>query len=154
LTNGFATGVLGQCNSPSGWDFWAGGAGVNYGAPSSIRWKRNIELIDSPLEKIDQMRGVTFDWDAEHGGQHDVGFIGEEVGKVLPEVVVYEPDGQFVTGMDYSKVTPLLAEAIKALRAEKDAEIAALQQDNQQLRDRLAAVETAVARMIERKEQN
>ena len=44
------------------------------------------EDFRDPLAKVDAMRGVVFDWDAEHGGQHDVGFIGEEVGKVLPRL--------------------------------------------------------------------
>ena len=56
-----------------------------------------------------------FTWDEEHGGQHDVGMIAEEVGKVLPEIVVYEENGIDADGMDYSKLTPLLVEAVKAL---------------------------------------
>ena len=156
-------GVRGDCNSPTGYDFFAGGTGIDYGTNSSIRWKRNIQPIDDPLRMIDAMRGVFFDWDQAHGGRHAVGMIGEEVGKVLPEIVAYEPDGKYVTGMDYSKLTPLLVEAVKALRAEKDkqleelrgekdAQIAALQHDNQQLQDRLAALEAAVAHLSERKE--
>jgi hypothetical protein len=64
------------------------------------------------------IRGVFFDWDTEHGGQHDVGMIAEEVGKVLPEIVVYEDNGVDASGMDYSKITPLLVEAIKSQQAE------------------------------------
>jgi len=97
------------------YDFYAAGAGTNYGASSSIRWKNNIIEIDNPLEKLAELRGVYFDWDAEHGGQHDVGCIAEEVGKVLPEIVVFEENGIDASGMDYSKLTPLLVEAIKAL---------------------------------------
>ena len=46
--------------------------------------------------------------------------IAEEVGKVLPEIVVFEENGVDASGMDYSKITPLLVEAIKALKAESD----------------------------------
>jgi hypothetical protein len=67
------------------------------------------------------LRGVYFNWDAEHGGQHDVGMVAEEVGKVLPEIVEYEENGIDATGMDYGKLTPLLVEAVKALKAENDA---------------------------------
>lgn len=42
-----------------------------------------------------------------------LGMIGEEVGEVVPEVVSYEPDGKYVIGMDYSRLTSLLVEAIK-----------------------------------------
>lgn len=95
------------------YDFYAAGPGVDYGTSSSIRWKNNITEIENPLEKIAQLRGVYFDWDAEHGGRHDVGMIAEEVGKVLPEIVSYEENNIDAEGMDYSKITPLLVEAIK-----------------------------------------
>ena len=67
---------------------------------------------------VTQMRGVYFDWDEEHGGRHDIGFIAEEVGQHVPEIVVYEPDSEFTTGMDYGRMTPLLLQAIKELSAE------------------------------------
>ncbi len=95
------------------YDFDAVGAGVNYGSTSSKRWKKNIIEIENPLVKINQLRGVYFDWDEKHGGGHDVGCIAEEVGKVLPEIVVYEENGIDADGMDYSKLTPLLIEAVK-----------------------------------------
>jgi len=49
-----------------------------------------------------------------------VGMIAEEVGQVLPEIVQYEEDGIYTSGMDYSKLTPLLVEAVKALKKEND----------------------------------
>jgi hypothetical protein len=109
-TNTSSTGVWGE---GANYDFYAAGPGTNYGAASSIRWKRNIELIPDPIGKIKSIRGVFYDWDSEHGGRHDVGMIAEEVGKVLPEIVVFEENGIDASGMDYSKVTPLLVEAIK-----------------------------------------
>jgi len=62
---------------------------------------------------------VYFDWDAKH----DVGFIAEEMGEVIPEIVQYEENGVDATGFDFSMVTPLLVEALNALRVEKDAQI-------------------------------
>jgi hypothetical protein len=83
-TTGTNFGVIGECDSPGGYDFYAAGAGINYGSSSSRRWKKNVEPIADPLGKLSQVRGVYFDWDAAHGGAHDVGMIAEEVGKVLP----------------------------------------------------------------------
>jgi hypothetical protein len=149
----------------SGWgqayDFYAEGPGTNYGSPSSIRWKSNICEIDEPLEKVMSLRGVYFSWDEEHGGQHDVGMIAEEVGEVMPEIVQYEEDGKYTSGMDYSKLTPLLVEAVKKLKgevdkikkqdAEKDAELAELREqaarldllskENAYLRERITTLE-------------
>lgn len=112
--NASGTNGKGVMGSGTAYDFDAMGPGVNYGATSSIRWKKNIIKIAEPLDKIKKIRGVYFDWDEEHGGGHDVGCIAEEVGKVLPEIVVYEENGIDADGMDYSKLTPLLIEAIKA----------------------------------------
>ena len=42
-----------------------------------------------------------------------MGFIAEEVGKVIPEVVAYEPDGVYATGVDYGAITPMIVQAIK-----------------------------------------
>ncbi|USN99815.1 MAG: tail fiber domain-containing protein [Phycisphaeraceae bacterium] len=117
------------------YDFFAGGAGVNYGSSSSIRWKSNIEPIPDPLDKIAQIRGVYYDWDEAHGGHHDVGMIAEEVGQVLPEIVNYEENGVDAVGMDYSKLTPLLVEAVKALRAEHAAEVERLERRIRQLEE-------------------
>jgi len=105
-----AYGVMGAGGS---WDFIANGPGQNYGSISSIRWKSNIVEIDNALEKVINMRGVYFNWDEEHGGQHDMGFIAEEVGKYVPEIVDYEKDGVYITGMDYAAITPVLVQAMK-----------------------------------------
>jgi len=119
------------------YDFYASGPGTNYGAASSIRWKTDIQPIDNPLDKVTSIRGVYFNWDAEHGGQHDVGMVAEEVGQVLPEIVEYEENGIDATGMDYSKLTPLLVEAVKALKTELDD----LRKENTNLRNRVESME-------------
>jgi hypothetical protein len=102
-------------------DFYATGAGINYGAPSSLRWKRNVRSIDNALLKINQLRGVYFDWDPSHGGAHDLGVVAEEVGKVFPEIVAYDPNGVDVDAVDYTKLAPALIEAVKELSRKVDA---------------------------------
>jgi hypothetical protein len=102
-------------------DFYAQGAGIDYGTSSSIRWKNNIAEIPNALEKVLNLRGVYFDWDAEHGGEHDIGMIAEEAGEIVPEIVSYEEDGIYASGMDYGALTPLLVEAIKAQQKQIDA---------------------------------
>jgi hypothetical protein len=151
---------VGVQGSGGEWDFYA--VSGNYGSGSSIRWKRNIVEIDDPLEKLSKLRGVYFDWDAEHGGQRDVGMIAEEVGKVLPEIVSYEKNGVDAIAMDYSKLAPLLVEAIKVLKAEvnelkenyiqKDEAIEMLKEENQLLKKHLASMEDMFAKMTVRLE--
>ena len=109
-TGSSGTGVYGY---GADYDFYAAGPNIHYGQESSIRWKKNIIEIDHALDKVVNLRGVYFDWDEEHGGQHDMGFIAEEVGKVIPEIVGFEPDGVYATGVDYGAITPMLVQAIK-----------------------------------------
>ncbi len=109
---------IGVCGDGGRYDFFAAGPGIDYGTGSSIRWKRNVALIPDPLGMVKALRGVYFDWDEAHGGKHDVGMIAEEVGKVLPEIVAFETNGTDAIGLDYSKLTPLLLEAVKALQTE------------------------------------
>ncbi|UCF42273.1 MAG: tail fiber domain-containing protein [Planctomycetota bacterium] len=147
------------------YDFYASGTGTDYGSPSSIRWKKDVRAIDEALGKVVSLRGVYFTWDAEHGGGHDVGMIAEEVGEVLPEIVDYEEDGMYTAGMDYSKLTPLLVEAVKALKnelderekqdAERELTVERLLQENEALSKRLAGIESQVEQLAQqRKELN
>jgi len=89
---------------------------------SDARLKENVVVIGNALEKLDQIRGVYFDWTDEHianrGGEdgyfvrkHDVGVIAQEIEAVLPEVVADRDDG--FKAVKYEKIVPLLIAAIK-----------------------------------------
>jgi hypothetical protein len=95
---------------------------------SDRRMKDNIMVIDNPIEKIKQIRGVTFDWNEKgpnytkgwtgqpEGQKHDVGVIAQEIQKVLPEVVHERGKDSGMEGMlgvKYEKIVPLLIEGIK-----------------------------------------
>jgi hypothetical protein len=78
---------------------------------SSRRLKANIQTIDGALEKVEQLRGVSYD--RKDSGHHEIGVIAEEVAEVVPEVVARDPRTQEVQGVDYTRLTALLIEAIK-----------------------------------------
>jgi len=84
---------------------------------SSLRWKEDIRPLENALDKVMQLQGYSFRWKPEYGGTPDIGFLAEEVARVVPEVVSYEPDGQ-VAGMDYSRLVALLVEAVKEQQRE------------------------------------
>jgi len=72
--------------------------------------KTNIAPIDSALDKVQQLQGVTYDWKSD--GTADIGFIAQEVKEIIPQVVYGgKEDGDL--GLDYGSLTALLAEAIK-----------------------------------------
>ncbi|MDE0041376.1 MAG: tail fiber domain-containing protein [Candidatus Poribacteria bacterium] len=78
---------------------------------SSRRWKTEIKRLEGALDKVGQLRGVSFDW--REDGKRDIGLIAEEVGEVVPEVVVYEENGRDAKSVDYARLVPLLVESIK-----------------------------------------
>jgi hypothetical protein len=78
---------------------------------SSRRWKTNIQTLHGALDKVEQLRGVSYD--LKETGKHEVGVIAEEVGAVVPEIVSWEKNGKDAQGVDYSRLTALLIEATK-----------------------------------------
>ncbi len=76
---------------------------------SDERLKENIYAIDNPLDKLNQIQGVYFNWKGKK--EREVGFIAQQVQKVLPEVVA--EDKKSYLSVDYSKVVPLLVGAIQ-----------------------------------------
>jgi hypothetical protein len=83
---------------------------------SDGRLKKNISPLNSSLEKILSLRGVSFDWKSNE--KHDVGFIAQEVKRSIPEVV-FESNTKKLS-VDYSRLVPFLVEAIKKQQDEID----------------------------------
>ena len=102
---------------------------IAFGSPSDKRLKENIKPIESALDKISKMQGVTFDWkDKEkeydqfgkpyklQEWKNDIGFIAQDVQKVIPELVRENEDGML--SMRHQGIAPILLEAIKELKQE------------------------------------
>jgi hypothetical protein len=102
---------------------------VAFGSPSDIRLKENIKPIESALEKVMKLKGVTFDWKDKEDAldregnpvklkkwKNDIGFIAQEVKEVVPELVKENKEGML--SVRHQGVTPILLEAIKELKAE------------------------------------
>ena len=86
---------------------------------SDERLKDNIQPIESPLEKIFKINGVSFDWNEKSDKKgHDVGVIAQEIEKVLPELVVERDSGY--KAVRYEKIVALLIEAIKQQQLQID----------------------------------
>jgi hypothetical protein len=78
---------------------------------SSRRWKTNIQPIAGALEKVRQLRGVSYVW--KEDGKPNIGLIAEEVAEVIPEVVSFEENGKDARAIDYSRLVAVLIEAVK-----------------------------------------
>jgi hypothetical protein len=106
---------------------------------SSRRWKTNIQTLHGALAKVEQLRGVSYD--LKDSGKHEMGVIAEEVGAVVPEVVTYEDNGKDARGVDYSRLTALLIEAVK----QQEREIHDLKSELRATRQTLRKVQAQVA---------
>jgi hypothetical protein len=98
---------------------------------SSRRWKTNIHTLNGALEKVEQLRGVSYD--LKDNGKHEIGVIAEEVGAVVPEIVSWEKNGKDAKGVDYSRLTALLIEATKEQQALIDKQEAQIQAQQAQV---------------------
>ena len=94
---------------------------------SDVKFKENIKPITGALSKIVKLRGVEFDWSGtQRKGKHDIGFIAQEIEKIIPEVVTTHTlkTGEFENNptesktVNYSVLTSYLVEAIKELKLE------------------------------------
>ncbi len=94
----------------SGWSAFLDTSG-NLHSSSSRRWKTNINTLRGALDKVEQLRGVSYD--RKDSGKHEIGVIAEEVGAVVPEVVSWDKNGTDALGVDYAHLTALLIEATK-----------------------------------------
>jgi hypothetical protein len=86
---------------------------------SDVALKSDIEMIPNALDKIDEVRGVTF---TRHNGQKSAGIIAQELEKVLPEAVREKElklvDGKKYKTVEYDAIHGLLINCIKELKEE------------------------------------
>ena len=102
---------------------------------SDARFKTNISPITNSLQKVLALRGVHFNWNTTafpermFSDKRTIGFIAQEVEKVVPEIVQTENTPEQYKSVHYDKVVALLVEAIK----EQQKQINQLQKQVKQL---------------------
>jgi len=105
-----------------GGDVWAAG---DVTAFSDERLKKDICVIEDALERIFQLRGVTYTrTDGELTGRRQTGLIAQDVQKAMPEAVkggvATEEDPNGYLGVAYGNLVGLLVEGIKELSGKVD----------------------------------
>jgi len=93
---------------------------------SDERLKKNVTQLSNVLEKLERIRGVSFEWNEVYeslgrsSGRKEIGVIAQEVEAQFPELVTVWGEENY-RAVDYGKLTGVLIEAIKELRAENKA---------------------------------
>ena len=83
---------------------------------SDINLKKDIEVVSSATEMVNQLRGVKFTW--KENDEKSVGVIAQEVEDILPELVKGEEGEKSV---NYSGLVGVLIESVKELTEEVNA---------------------------------
>ena len=151
-----ATGLvvsLGSAYKPGG-GAWA--------AASDARLKKNVNNLAGSLDRLEQLRPVTFEFNNEE--RHGVtglqtGFIAQEVEEVFPEWIrtrdnsaplkegeSAEPEN--IKTISITGFEALTVAAFRELRAEKNAEIANLKDANSALENRVKALEQKLTTIV------
>jgi hypothetical protein len=100
-------------------------------ASSDARFKTNITPIENALEKVNNIRGVRFEWNDFVNSRRNgyelnkptFGVLAQEIETVFPELVTtwsLSTDCQDARSVNYEKIVPILIEAIKELKTKND----------------------------------
>lgn len=124
--------------------------------------KTNVQDLTGSLDKVLEMRGVTYEW---NGANHPnlqldsvmhIGFIAQEINAIDPLLTFMDEDT--LMHVEYDKVVPILAEAIQELNGQvvsQDSIIEALTNENvaqqaqiEDLNDRLTQLENCLSGIL------
>ena len=78
-----------------------------------------------------------------------VGFIAQDLEKIYPEMVITDKDGY--KSVDYSRLTPVLVEAMKELNAKNEEQeklIKALQNENMSTAEKMLKLEATLNQLL------
>jgi len=112
---------------------------------SDRRLKKNITTLDGALDKVLNLRGVSFEWKKVEGRMShppkgiQIGVVAQEVEAVVPELVKTDAEGY--KSVAYANITALLIEAVKAQQTTIDVQQAQMEA----LRSRVDTLESLMS---------
>lgn len=118
---------------------------TSYLTTSDRRLKKEIHPIDSALEKVLKLNGVSFVW--KKNDLKTYGFIAQEVEEIFPELVVTNQKSG-LKAVKYANLVAPVVEAIKALHRK----VASLEEENDKLKEKIERQDKAMQSIIERLE--
>jgi Chaperone of endosialidase len=93
------------------------GSVTSYNITSDYRLKEDLKPING-LEIVNKIKVYDYKWKASDSRMD--GVLAHELAEILPYAVNGVKDGEQMQGVDYSKIVPVMVQAIKDLKAELD----------------------------------
>lgn len=90
---------------------------TSYNTSSDYRLKEDLKPING-LEIVNKIKIYDYKWKTDNSRMD--GVLAHELQEVLPYAVSGVKDGEQMQGVDYSKIVPVMVQAIKDLKAELD----------------------------------
>ena len=94
------------------------GTGTNYITTSDIREKHNITPLNNCLDKCDSINPIEYTGKEDSTNTKNWGFSAQEIAEVFPDACIAHEGKDGTWGMDYGKMTPILFQMVKELKAE------------------------------------
>ncbi|WP_420153872.1 tail fiber domain-containing protein [Siphonobacter sp.] len=116
---------------------------TSWSAVSDIRSKKDISALEGGLATVMQLQPKKYHYKGNKNTHYSLGFIAQEVQKVLPDVVDVPQDKNEYMSIRYTEVIPVLTKAIQ----EQQAQIEALKAENKALKAQTAKVEALSAKL-------
>ena len=114
---------------------------------SDARVKKNIRDLEGALPRLLALRSVSFEYkDPEAPGARpgtQIGFVAQEVERIFPDWVSTDAKGTKM--LSIRGFESLTVAALRALQAEKDAQVKRLETQNAELKQKTSELETRLA---------
>ncbi len=85
----------------------------NFTTPSDIRFKKNIETLSYGINDIMKIKPVVYDLRDNKNANKQIGFIAQDMEKIIPEIVNTNKDADAYKSIDYIKLIPVLIKGIQ-----------------------------------------
>lgn len=90
---------------------------TSYNVTSDYRLKQDFKSVDG-LDLVNKINVYNYEWKSDNTRMD--GVLAHELAEILPYAVTGVKDGEQMQAVDYSKIVPVMVQAIKELKAELD----------------------------------
>ncbi len=141
--------AIGATNA-NGYKFFVNGTtgcSLGFWSGSDKRYKKDIQKIDSALDKVRALDGVTYqfkkqtvndlDFSKAKKGNH-LGFLAQDLEKVFPELVRKDEAGYYA--VNYDGLIPVLVEALKEQDKQVEAQATTILEQSTQIEEQATTI--------------